>query len=122
MEVQEETMVDRSTMDTSVSGKRVTVIGAARSGVAVAQLLSTNGAHVFVTDSSPAEKLQSQIPNLQSARIEFETGHHSDRVFDADLIVLSPGVPSNAPVVREAKRRRLRIVSEIEAASWFCKA
>jgi UDP-N-acetylmuramoylalanine--D-glutamate ligase len=105
-----------------VVGMKVSVIGAARSGVAVARLLSSEGALVFVSDSSPAEKLQSQIADLQSLGIEFETGSHSDRIFDVDMIVLSPGVPSSAPVVQDAKRRGIRIVSELEVASWFCKA
>ncbi|HEV8539122.1 MAG TPA: UDP-N-acetylmuramoyl-L-alanine--D-glutamate ligase, partial [Bacteroidota bacterium] len=129
MEILDETMVSMQAVDRSVRGKSVTVIGAARSGLAVAQLLSTNGAHVFVSDSSAAANLQSQIPsvrspldNLQSLGIEVETGGHSSRVFAADLIVLSPGVPTSAPVVREAKRRGMRIVSELEVASWFCPA
>ena len=108
--------------DTDVAGKRISVIGAARSGVAVAQLLNERGALVFVSDSAPAEKLQSQISNLQSQRIQFEVGVHSDRVCDTDLLVLSPGVPSNVRVVRDAELRGIRIVSELEVASWFCPA
>lgn len=129
MELLDVTMVNMPTGNTAVTGKCVTVIGAARSGVAVAQLLSTNGAQVFVSDSSTPGNLQSPPPagragisNLQSLGVEIETGKHSERVFDAGLIVLSPGVPSGAPVVQEARRRGLRIVSELEVASWFCRA
>ena len=76
-----------------VSGKKVSVIGAARSGIAVAELLRTKGSRVFVSDSGNAEKLASQVAHLNSAGIEIETGKHSERVYDADLIVISPGVP-----------------------------
>lgn len=105
----------------SLSGKKVTVIGAARSGIAVAPLLQSKGADVFVSDSAPAEKLVKESELLQSYGIPFETGKHSNRVYECSLVVLSPGVPSNAPVVEEARRRKIPIVSELEVASWFCK-
>ncbi|MGD0589661.1 MAG: UDP-N-acetylmuramoyl-L-alanine--D-glutamate ligase [Bacteroidota bacterium] len=102
--------------------KKVSVIGAARSGVAVAQLLRSQGANVFVSDSSSAEKLQSSISNLQSEKIEFEVGKHSDLVYHCELMVISPGVPSNALVVLEAQKRSIKVVSELEVSSWFCRS
>ncbi len=105
-----------------IAGKKMTVIGAARSGIAVAGLLQSKGATVFVSDSSSEEKLKTHIPNLKSLGVEYEIGKHSDRLYDADMVVLSPGVPSNIPAVQEAERRGLNVVSEIEVASWFCPA
>jgi UDP-N-acetylmuramoylalanine--D-glutamate ligase len=102
--------------------KKVSVIGAARSGVAVATLLKSHGALVFVSDSSIADKLQSSLPNLQLEKIEYEVGRHSDRVYECELMVVSPGVPSNAPVVLEAQKRKIKVVSELEVGSWFCRA
>ena len=81
-----------------LTGRKVTVIGAARSGVGVAQLLKKNGACVFISDQSSADKLRAQIVTIESMEIDIETGGHSDRVYDADMIVLSPGVPSTAAV------------------------
>lgn len=98
----------------------VSVIGAARSGVAVAKFLASRGARVFVSDHQPAENLRQQTEELSAAGIEYETGGHTDRVFGAGLVVVSPGVPGDALVVREALKRSLRVVSELEAASWFC--
>ena len=106
---------------TSLHKKKVSVIGAARSGVAVAQLLRSQEADVFVSDSSSAEKLQSSISILQSDKIKFEVGEHSDHVYHCDLMVISPGVPSNAPVVLEAQKRSIKVVSELEVSSWFCR-
>jgi UDP-N-acetylmuramoylalanine--D-glutamate ligase len=102
--------------------KKVSVIGAARSGVAVAQLLQSQGANVFVSDSSSAEKLQSSLSQLQSEKIEYETGEHSARVYECELMVISPGVPSNALVVLEAQKRGIKIVSELEVSSWSCRS
>jgi UDP-N-acetylmuramoylalanine--D-glutamate ligase len=102
--------------------KKVSVIGAVRSGVAVAKLLKSHGAHVFVSDSAVAEKLQSSLPDLQAEKIKYEVGRHSDRVYESELMVISPGVPSNAPVVLEAQKRNIKVVSELEVGSWFCRA
>jgi UDP-N-acetylmuramoylalanine--D-glutamate ligase len=101
---------------------KVTVIGAARSGVGVATLLQHQGAKVFVSDKESKAKLESHIPHLKASGIEYELGRHSARVYDCSLMVVSPGVPSNAPVVLEAQKRGIEVVSELEAASWFCKA
>ena len=102
--------------------KKVSVIGAVRSGVAAAILLKSHGAKVFVSDSAVADKLQSSIPSLQSEKIEYEVGKHSDRVYECELMVISPGVPSNAPIVLEAQKRKIKVVSELEVGSWFCRA
>jgi len=106
----------------TLQNKKTSVIGAARSGVAVAKLLRSQGAQVFVSDMAPAEKIQSQISELQAFGIEFESGNHSNRVFDCDLMIISPGVPGNAPVVSEAQHRGIEIVSELEVGSWYCRA
>jgi UDP-N-acetylmuramoylalanine--D-glutamate ligase len=106
--------------DHTISGKRISVIGAARSGVAAANLLAGRGARVFVSDAAPEEKLAAQLSELQRAGIPFEAGSHSERVFEADMMVVSPGVPSDAKVIRDARQRGIRIVSELEVAAWLC--
>ncbi|MBI5463511.1 MAG: UDP-N-acetylmuramoyl-L-alanine--D-glutamate ligase [Ignavibacteriales bacterium] len=103
-----------------VRGTRVSVIGAARSGVAVAKLMQSKGAAVFVSDGAADEKITAQVAELKSAGIACEIGGHSARVYESTLMILSPGVPSDAPVVFEAQRRGVKVVSELEAASWFC--
>ncbi|MFZ1978404.1 MAG: UDP-N-acetylmuramoyl-L-alanine--D-glutamate ligase, partial [Bacteroidota bacterium] len=71
---------------------------------------------------STAEKLQASFVDLKAAGIAYEAGKHSERVYDCALMVVSPGVPSNAPVVLEAQKRGKKIVSELEVGSWFCCA
>ena len=103
-----------------VQAKRFTVIGAARSGVGVARLLHGAGAPVFVSDSAPRGAKAEAASMLEQAGIAFEFGGHSARVHETDVVVLSPGVPDSSPVVQEAVRRGLQVVSELEVSSWFC--
>ena len=103
----------------SVEGARVTVVGGARSGLAVARLLARRGATVFLTDHAPADDGVEEA--LAKAGVEAEFGGHSARALDADWLVLSPGVPSTTNLVQSALRQKRPVYSEIEVASWFCR-
>ncbi|MCX6138106.1 MAG: UDP-N-acetylmuramoyl-L-alanine--D-glutamate ligase [Ignavibacteriales bacterium] len=105
-----------------VEGQHVTVIGAARSGRGAAALLKRHGASVFVSDSQSAGKLADAAAELSAAGIPFETAGHTDCALDCSLMVISPGVPGNIPIVVEAQKRGITVVSELELASWFCSA
>ena len=105
-----------------VRGKKISVIGMARSGVAVAGLLNSKGATLFVSDNGKKENLESEIVRLAEENIPHEIGRHTERVYDCSLLVISPGVPGNAPVVVEAQKRNIKVVSELEIGSLFCKA
>lgn len=110
-------------MDVSqVRSKDISVIGAARSGIAVARLLQGYGARVFVSEKTVSEKLQAEAQTLTDLGIAHELGGHSERAYNCSLMVISPGVPSNAPVVVEARTRGISVVSEVEVASWFCRS
>ncbi|CUS76763.1 UDP-N-acetylmuramoylalanine--D-glutamate ligase [Candidatus Kryptonium thompsonii] len=109
----------------NIEGKKVTVIGGARSGLAVARLLKKMGADVFISDMKKPEEIKYvkfTPEELNSAGIKYEFGEHSEKVYDCDFMVISPGVPSNAPVVQKAMELGIKVWSEIEVASWFCKA
>jgi UDP-N-acetylmuramoylalanine--D-glutamate ligase len=100
--------------------KRVSVIGGARSGLAVARLLAGRGAEVFLSEAGGGDiRLRAA---LDAAGVAYEFGGHTPRVLDADLVVLSPGVPSQANVVQQALRTGLPVHSELEVASWFCES
>lgn len=104
-----------------VKGKKVVIIGGKRSGIAAARLLKKHGAKVFLTEREPLmDKALEQ--ELQKLKIQYEFGGHTEKIFNADFAVISPGVPSNAPVVQQLEKARIKIFSEIEMASWFCKA
>jgi len=94
--------------------KRVTVVGMARSGIAAARALHALGARVTITDKKPLDQLAEQVRALGTSAIAVEAGGHPDRIFtEADLIVLSPGVPKIPPVLA-ARRRGIRVISELE--------
>ncbi len=105
-----------------IKNKKISIIGAVRSGTAAAKLAKNLGALPFVSDAGSEEKLRLSIEYLKSEKIDFEIGVHSNKVFDCDLMVVSPGVPSDAEVIKTAKSKSIKIISEIEFASLFCKA
>jgi UDP-N-acetylmuramoylalanine--D-glutamate ligase len=101
-------------------GKKVTVVGLARSGAAAARVLDALGAIVTVTDKKPLDQLTA-LTTLLGSGIAVEAGGHPERTFvEADLIVLSPGVPKIAPVL-QAQRRGVKVISELELA-WLLSA
>jgi UDP-N-acetylmuramoylalanine--D-glutamate ligase len=103
-----------------MDGRRVTVIGGARSGRAAARLLVDRGARVFLSD---AGSLQAGVRNeLNALGVAIEDRGHTDRALEADLIVTSPGVPNTAPPLKGAFEKQIPVASEIELASWFCRA
>ncbi|PEN05756.1 UDP-N-acetylmuramoyl-L-alanine--D-glutamate ligase [Longimonas halophila] len=107
-------------MPPSLSDKAITIVGGARSGQAALRLLADTGAHLFLSEhGSGDDKLRALLDEQNTAH---ELGGHTERALDADLMVLSPGVPSDAPVVQQAHERGVRVVSEIEMAAWFCEA
>ncbi|RMH63132.1 MAG: UDP-N-acetylmuramoyl-L-alanine--D-glutamate ligase [Calditrichaeota bacterium] len=105
-----------------VRGKHITVLGAARSGVAAALLLHAHGARVFVSDMAPEAHKADAARQLKEAGIEYEFGLHSGRVFQSQAVVLSPGIPYATTVVQALVKNDIPVVSEIEAAWWFNKS
>lgn len=103
-----------------LNNKRVLVVGLGRSGVASARFLKSRGAQVTVSDSKPEDQLRSEIPALLDHGIAVETGGHGDRTFrNQDLIVVSPGVPFDAPALVQARAMGEPVIGEIELAAQF---
>jgi len=105
-------------LEFDVTGKRVTVAGAARSGLAAAELLARRGARVTLSE------MRSEAPEtgpLARLGVRLELGGHQAPTFaDADLVVLSPGVPPETPAIQAARDRRVPVIAEIELASrWL---
>ena len=105
-----------------IRGKRVTVLGAARSGIAVAKLLKTHGAHVFLSEMASEEERREQARIVHSDGIPAEFGGHSDRIMDADWWVVSPGISISSLVIKRAEESGIPVWGELEVASWFCKS
>ncbi len=103
----------------NLASKTVTVLGGKRSGLAAARLLAEHDAQVFVSDFSEDAFSAETKAWFQSAGIGFEFGQHSERVFAADFIVISPGIPDSTPVVKKIDQLGIPTISEVELASWF---
>jgi UDP-N-acetylmuramoylalanine--D-glutamate ligase len=102
----------------SVRGRRVAVVGAARSGVAAAQLLVRRGASVTLVDQ------RGEIPGaaeLRAAGVALESGSDGRATLAAaDLVVLSPGVPADHPAVSAARAAGVEVIGELELAGrWL---
>jgi UDP-N-acetylmuramoylalanine--D-glutamate ligase len=103
-----------------LNGKRVLVVGLGKSGVASALFLKKRGAKVAVSDTKSGDDLRNEIPVLLDHGIVVETGGHGERTFRGqDLIVVSPGVPVDAPPLVQARSLGESVIGEIELAAQF---
>jgi UDP-N-acetylmuramoylalanine--D-glutamate ligase len=110
-----------------LQGKRVTVFGLNRSGVAAAKLLHTQKASVTLTDKRTSEALSAEIEALNefsepSGIRKYLGGHPTECIADADFIVVSPGVPLDIPILCEARVLNIPILAELEVAARVCPA
>ncbi|HKB11303.1 MAG TPA: UDP-N-acetylmuramoyl-L-alanine--D-glutamate ligase [Vicinamibacterales bacterium] len=101
-----------------MNGAQVTVAGAARSGLAAAELLARRGARVTLSET------KADVPaadSLKALGVRLELGGHRLETFtQADLVVVSPGVPTEQPVIEAARARGIPVIAEIELASrWL---
>jgi len=96
-----------------LQNKRITVLGLGRSGIAVSKLLLSKGAVVFGSDAGN--------PDVPIKGFDFEKGNHTEKVFESELIVVSPGIPQDHWVLKEARKRGIEITGEIELASRIFK-
>ncbi len=100
----------------SLENKRVTIIGLSRTGVATARVLAEKGAKVTVSDVKGPDKLKDELAKLADLPLDYELHGHGDKALQADLIVVSPGVPLEIPFFEKAKEKEIPVISEIELA------
>jgi UDP-N-acetylmuramoylalanine--D-glutamate ligase len=105
------------------AGKRATIIGLAREGTALARFLAERGASVTVNDLKRAEELEENVAALEGLPIRYALGGHPPEILDdADVLFISPGVPLEAPIVAQARRRGIPISSETRLFVELCPA
>lgn len=105
--------------------KKVVVLGLARSGEAAAVLLHKLGSKVLVSDQKDEEQQRNIADRLKSnyPDMSFYLGGHPEEIFNgADLVVISPGVPYNIPILEKARKNGIPIIGEIELAYRVCSA
>ncbi|MDD4051928.1 MAG: Mur ligase family protein, partial [candidate division Zixibacteria bacterium] len=104
-----------------IQGRRVGIVGMARSGVAAAELVSQLGGRAFVSDVLPRRDLEEPVTQLERLGVPFECGGHTNRLLESDYLIISPGVPGTTEIIRKAADAGIPIFSEIELAYWVCR-
>ena len=100
--------------------KKILVVGLGMTGIATARFLKNMGAVVTVTDMAKEDELGESVAIIRKLGINMELGSHENSTFEnADLIVLSPGVPHAIPQIQRAKDKGIDVLGEIELASKF---
>ena len=99
-----------------LAGKQIVVVGLAQTGVSVAKFCAKRGARVVVTDGKTADKLAEPIRQLEGVPVHYELGGMNEATFtSADLVVMSPGVPT-LPEMTAARAAGVEVIAEIELA------
>jgi UDP-N-acetylmuramoylalanine--D-glutamate ligase len=105
-----------------VEGKKVLVIGAARSGIAGAKFLAKRGAIVALNDTKPTEEWAPEAVALKAEGVGCFSGDPPSWLLDQiELVVVSPGVPAQSIPIRYAERAGAEVIGEVELASRFLK-
>lgn len=105
----------------NIEQMKISVIGAVRSGIGAAKLIKKLGGIPFVSDAGSKEKLKDNEAFLLHNDIQYEFGMHSEKIYDCELMITSPGVPSDSEVLKKAAGRGIKIISELEFAATYCK-
>src|SRR5699024_7677229 len=101
--------------------EKLVILGAGESGVGAAVLAKQQGYDVFITDSQIIKEKHKKV--LLQHQIDWEEAKHSEeRILKADLVVKSPGISDEIPLVKKIEEKGISIISEIEFASRFTDA
>lgn len=96
-----------------LQNRPVAVVGLGQSGLSAARCLLKLGAKLFLSESKPKQKFVPHLPKF-FRKVAGEFGRHTKNILKNDLIVVSPGVPSNLPVLAEARKKRIPVWNELE--------
>ncbi|GMV50996.1 MAG: UDP-N-acetylmuramoyl-L-alanine--D-glutamate ligase [Nitrospira sp.] len=103
--------------------RRVAVLGLARSGVGAAKLLNRLGAQVTVADRKEPQELAAVLSQLDRTKIAVTVGRGYESSLDrAELVVISPGVPTQLEALERVRARAVPVIGELELASRFLSA
>ena len=101
--------------------KNIVIVRAGESGVGAALLAQQKGANVFLSDRGQINAAQQA--ELDAAGIAYESGQHTlERIFQADEVIKSPGIPDNIPMIKELVAKGIPVIGEIEYAARYTPA
>lgn len=105
-----------------LSGKRILIVGLAKTGVSLAHFLCRHGAVVTVSDHKSKAELSGHLEKLDGLPVTLELGGHTPKTFlNQDLIVLSPGVPPHLKIFDYARSQGVHVTGELEFCAQFIK-
>lgn len=105
-----------------IKGKRILIVGLAKTGVSMAHFLHSQGAEVTVSDHKSKAELLNHLEKLEGIPIKLELGGHTPKTFLAqDLIILSPGVPPHLKIFDYAKNHGVPVTGDLEFCAQFVK-
>ena len=115
-------MLDRTKAKENWQGKRVLVLGMARSGIAVAQLLCRFGAVPLLNARKTEQELGETLAPLRELPCEWHLGEDAEALLpQCDVLLISPGVPIDSPIVLKAREMNIPVTGELEVASQLCE-
>lgn len=101
--------------------QKIVVLGGGESGIGAAVLAKKKGLDVFLSDSNKIKEKYKRV--LKHFEIDFEEGGHTaEKVFQASEVIISPGIPLGISLIKNLRKKGVKIISEIEFASRFTKA
>ena len=98
--------------------RKIAILGGGESGIGTAILAKQQGYEVFLSDRGKIKDKYREV--LRHIEIDWEDEKHTEsKIFDADVVMKSPGIPDTAPMIVELRKEGIPVISEIEFASWF---
>jgi len=98
--------------------KKIVILGGGESGIGTAILAKKEGYEIFLSDKGKIKDKYKEV--LRHIEIEWEDEKHTEsKIFDADVVMKSPGIPDTAPMIKQLREKGVSVISEIEFASWF---
>ncbi len=105
-----------------LQGKRILIVGMAKTGVSLARFLCQHGASVTISDHKSKAELSGHLEQLDGLQVTLELGGHTPKTFlNQDLIVLSPGVPPHLKIFDYARSQGVQVTGELEFCCQFVK-
>ena len=110
-------------MNFDLQGVNLGILGAGRSGVAIARAAVTRGANATIYDQQPINKLTVDLDTLQAIGVPLEAAFQGPfTTAETEIVVTSPGVDHRSPILQDAKKQGIQILGEIEFAYRISKA
>lgn len=105
-----------------ISGKRILIVGLAKTGVSLAKFLTKNGAQVTISDHKSKAELAGSLEAVEGMNVQLELGGHTPKTFlQQDMIILSPGVPPLLKIFDYARSQGVKVTGEFEFCAQFIK-